>query len=418
MTNNRQAGSSNKKKPEMTKLFCILISALLIFTNIITAYAEEGSKIENLQIFGSEPMAHETDKGRNLLSCLAGWRQFIAAGLGYENFSDYWTDLLIRSLWPLHFSDIMNVEGQLNRTRYAVMAAFLRCDLERLKSVSKSYYRLEAELYFVRHYVDTSSGYIRHITKEGTSAREDFANKMVKYLFILKPAENEDDERSLYMGYFDMLAAKYSSRAEQYAHFSSDSLLQEVGAKFDELIDTFKSFKTLGSEMGKLGEETAQAVAEGATAVYKGVTALGAPANALSEISNWTLNRFKICPYGDAEKCKNIKELTKSTVEDVLGLLSDVKKAGERKTFEDVKVAVTQQQLQKTEDEDKGKMLSRYELLYGQVSGEGVAALMGRLDKLIAILGKGSHAEKIIGSFSLLDQLEKCADEVQGNVCM
>ena len=66
-------------------------------------------------------------------------------------------------------------------------------------------------------------------------------------------------------------------------------------------------------------------------------------------------------------------------------------------------------------------MLAKYELLYGQVNGEGINAVIGGMDKLLALLQGGRAADQnhdqIFGSLAPLQRLAVCAEMVRKNEC-
>lgn len=365
----------------------IIIIGILVLLLIPYAYA---LREENVQIFGAEPMATETDKGRSLLKCLAGYRQFVSAGIGYSDFTDYWRDFVIAVWSPMQFADIMNVQEQLNKSRYAVMAAFMRCDLDRLKSVTESYYRLDAELYFVRHFVDLSGGVIR--VKE----REEFVNDLLKYMWIMKPAENKEEEELKYEGYFDLFAAKYAGRAKQYRSFAEDPVYQELVAKLEEFQNVAKDFKKMGSEMGGLVNE---AIVEPVGNIIK------APADAL-----WKLiaGKFDACVETKDNRYCALGESHTGAPEKIFGD-TPIKNRSDRRTYDEVITAIQRQDEQKTEDIDEAHMLARYEMLYGQVGGEGIKEVTKKMDDLIN--------EILEASPTLLNRIEECAAHVNGEVC-
>lgn len=422
-------------------LALIVIAGILLSASLQVSYAQ--GRVENVEVYGVEGAAGEKDKGRSFLECLKGWRQFIAATSPFDpgNFDEYIKEIFYVS-WrsPALFADIVNIEEQVNRARYAVMAAFLRCDLNRLESVTEAYYRLEAELYYVRHSVDTSGGYIQK--------REDFANELADYLIVLKASGDPEKERAIYTGYFDLFKSKYRERAKIYADSSNDPIFAELGAKFDELIETFKSFKTLGSEMANLGKDVGKAVAEGATAVGGAVVApFENPGKALKDLASNINERFKICPStGHPDECITFTEALitggsivgktayevgvvvkdivvgaaktavgtgKAVKDKVVELFSSAAKSGAKITPQDVqKVAEEVAAVVGKENVDRADMLLRYELLYGQVGGAGVLALMARMDTLLGILGSGDE-----GSLQPLKQADRCAERVKNRVC-
>lgn len=406
------------------------LSLINAFAMRITAHAQT---VENFQTFGSEPNAAEKSKGKNLLGCLAGYSQFISATIGYEGFTDYWLDIWKGIRWPMYYSDIANVEQQMNKSRYEVMAAFMNCDVKRLKTVTDAYYRLEAELYFVRNFIDISAGTIRSRIDSGESTS--FAKKMVDYF------PNQD--MALFNGYFDLFSSKYADRAAKYRSYSEDPIFGSIIDKIGELVDAFKSFGKLGDEFGGLASDTGKALAEAGSST-------GAAYNNLSfgNVVNSVSNVFQICPdatnptwgcmsfadaiaRGAAKTWSTTKEVgsavgsaavgaLKATGRTIGGLIEGAKNlpdtiveavtsSGEKKTYEDIEKAIEKTGVMSAENAQKADMLTRYEVLYGQVSGEGVRDLTARIDKLYETIEKGS--------LPALNTFGQCVAKVQGNEC-
>lgn len=397
---------------------------------------------ENIQFFGSEPLAGEQDKGRGLLGCLDGWRQFLSAFIGYEGFVDYWRDIFVLSWkWPMYFADINNVEMQLNKSRYAVMSAFMRCDTDRLASVTQAYYKLEAELYFLRHFVDVSGGILNFQT-ESRGNRNRFRDEMLDYFVIRKESENPDQDKALFSGYFDQFDGKYAGRAEQYSGYGDDPIYSDISSKFDSLIKTFKDF---GHEAKELGGDVAQAGADalkaGKGALDAGVNAFEHPLSALGDIASDLNSRFQVCPSaGHPDECKTIDEVAKAAVSEAVedaqkfGKLSltlvggvvatpiGIGKASVEKIIDLVTeggTKVTPEEVAKITEElekvsatqlERADMLTRYELLYGQVGGDGVIAITNKMDQLMKILGPEESLPK-------LEKAAECAAFVQNSVC-
>lgn len=418
---------------KMKKIICaiILISILSPFASPVVRAQE------NIQFFGSEPLASEQDEGRNLLECLKGWRQFLSAFIGYEGFVDYWRDIFILSWkWPMYFADINNVEMQLNKSRYAVMSAFLRCDTNRLKSVTQAYYRLEAELYFLRHFVDVSGGFLNFKT-ESRGNRDEFRDEMLDFFALRKESSDPNQDKSLFMGYFDEFEGKYSGRAEQYAGYGDDPIYNDISSKFDDLIKTFKDF---GKESAALVGDVADTAVAAVEAGKKGVSALAHPINTLGALAMEAYKRFQICPSGDAADCKTLGEvvvnalregiegaktfgklsltlvggvvatpvaITTITVEKIVDALSG---SGIKATPDEVQQILSEVNEVAEAQAEQADMMARYELLYGQVAGDGIVELTNRMDILLGILGpKGSQPP--------LEKIAKCADYVQNAVC-
>lgn len=392
-------------------------SALSLRSSV--AHAEE---IDNIQTFGTNPGLDQS-KGRSLAACLAGWRQFLSALVGYEDFTDYWRDFF---LWPLHFSDVMNVTMQLNKARYKVMSTFLRCDIDNLKSATNSYYRLEAELYYVRHYVDTDGGYLNILT-DSPGSRQQFLNDMLDSLILRKNSDNPEADRQLFNGFFNIFVVRYKDRAKKYASFSNDPAYEELFEKWKELKKTFSSFDELGGELQALGNE---AVVEPLTAVADfAVSAVNDPVAALKSTGAAIANRFQACVEAEDDRYCN-GEIGDMSVDKLFGDVG--KDAGDflnrmrtKKTFEQVNVQINTQQAAKSADLDKAAMITRYEILYGQVGGDGVRDVVTRMDTLLEILGAqqkkpvagAAPAKPIANSLDALETVIKCAKTIDEREC-
>jgi len=376
---------------------------------IPSAYAQE---IDNVQVFGESSPALEENKDRQLFaSCLAGWRDFLSASTPQTDVSDYFRDFF---LWPSHYADVAAIQNQLNKSRYAVMAAFFRCDLERLKVVTEAYYRLEAELYFVRHYVQTDGDNL-HVLTENAAERQKFQKEMIDYFIVRKESPDPEKDRALFSGYFDLFAAKYGAKARTYGSFGNDPAYSQLVEKFNDLLDTLKSFSEPYEQLKALGNEAivepAQAIGRAAAAAYD------SPAGALIDLGKAIAQRFDACVETDDNRycLSDIGSSADRADEDPFSFL------GAPRTFTQVMISVRKKSVQRTDDVSKADMLKRYELLYGQLGGGGTRATLDRLDTLNAILGDGAPAKPgsaaIKGSLKPLQDIATCADNIVDKQC-
>lgn len=390
----------------MKKLFFIL-SFLLTCTlaYVLTAPVAPAVRAQTSpQFFEAEPLAKEQSKGRNLESCLSGWRQFISAGIGTQGFKDYWRDF---SLYPAHYADVILVEQQLNKARYAVMAAFLRCDLNKLKSVTNAYYKLEAKLYFVRHFVETSGGSVK-ILIENPAERQKVIDEVVNHILLFKKSQNPEEDRAIISGYFSTFETKYKERAKKYAQFGNDAVYSELGKKFDELIETFKSFGKINDDLQKEEEPIDKETEKNKET--KTPAHAGASKN-IKELAAAIAKRFDACATTEDERYCITGEDRKKTEDPFTPL--NVKSNTERKTFGEVMFLVEKRGVERTEDLDKAQMLAKYEILYGQVNGDGIIELTKKMDALLTILGPAKEE----GSIEPLNKLQQCAKHVNTNQC-
>lgn len=391
---------------------------IAIIVLIAGVFALAPARAQNEPFFGSQS---ELSKGRNVTTCTAGLRQFMSSAVGFEDLSDYWRDLF---LTPMHYADVAAIENHLNRTRYAVVSTFLRCDLEALSGLLPQYYKLEAELYYVRHYVDTSLGYL-HILTENKLERKKFSEDMIDYMLVRKNSQKIEEDMALFGGYFDVFEAKYRQRAKQYMSFGKDPIYEELLAKFGELIDTLKSFRELGGAVAGLGGDIKDAAADAATSIKNtAVSVYESPTNALKNFALEALSRFRSCPDTDSpEDCPD------AGLYKAAGDIADALKPnpGKKKSFEEAMVAISSQKRERVKLLDKAEMLARYEVLYGQVNGDGITEVLKTIDRLNTVLGKGQQPDKkakepeeqikIPGSLDPLGKMQQCAQLVLDREC-
>lgn len=415
------------------KIFRFVVILILVFLPL-GAVAQEG-EVESFEAQVEEKADEAAEK---LESCAAGWRAFLAAGVGYESFTDYVRDFF---LLPSHYADVRAVENQLNKARYAVMSAFLRCDTSRLKSATNAYYRLEAELYFLRHFVDTDGGFLR-ILSESPEERGKFVQEMTDFMILRKKSEDPEADRAIFSGYFNLFEGRYKERAKSYAGYGDDPIYSDLAAKFGELIETLKSFGELTDELGSLGEEAIvdplRAAADATVAAFQqpNKALLGILEAARSKIGaciETDDNRF--CTTGDSRNdSEHDPDLFSNDV------LPDIaspqfwdridqarQKAGGGLTYEQVNQAITAAQEKKFEDVSEVEMRTRYEVLYGYVSGDGVSKVIETMDELIFTLEEGRLADpnaptafgkkNIPGSLEPIGNFGKCVAQVRERVC-
>lgn len=374
-----------------TALAAILTAILSALLSVTLVYAQD------LQLptpfFGSQTLANEQSKGTNFASCAAGWYSFLSSTIGYQDGTDYWRDFI---LLPSHYVDVTNVENQLNKARYAVMARFMRCDLKQLDDAIKAYYKLEAELYFVRHYVTTEFG-LAHVRILDAGERRIFHDEYMQYF---------PKDEALFSGYFDQFAGKYEQRGKGYASFSADPAYQQLGDKVDGLIESLKSFGKLGNEIGALGSDIGKDIAGAAGAVADAATSVwNSPGPSLTALAQSIANRFQICPdTTDPANCQGIGDIIAGNPDKIVQKLSA---SPQKKTFSEVMVTITQQQRTRAEYLSQGELYARYELLYGKVAGEGNSELLNRVTTL----------NTTIKDLAPLRQVETCARTVEQREC-
>lgn len=140
------------------------------------------------------------------------WGTFISATLSYDDFSEYWKDILVRYNTNIcHYTDIDNLLRRLTTVRKQIRNAFYSCS--NTASLKKTYYELEAELFFLRKYVDADNGTFL------VNDDQKIINEMRDYFVINKGFFSDQEILDL----FDRFKARYQARLDAYENCEDPS---------------------------------------------------------------------------------------------------------------------------------------------------------------------------------------------------
>jgi len=188
----------------------IAVSSKSALANTPVAYAQ-GSKLWN-DSTGQQAICRGT----------RDWGTFISALIGYDDFIEYWKDIFVRYNANIcHYTDIDGLLKRLNAIRKQIREAFYACaDTNALKA---TYYKLEAELFFLRKYINTNNGQFLVVP-------EDKVQKELKNYFVLEKNYFSEQEIS---DLFNQFKAKYSTRLATYKN-CRDATWQNLMDKWNE----------------------------------------------------------------------------------------------------------------------------------------------------------------------------------------
>lgn len=419
------------KTSSAKKILAAVMLAILL-AGIAPASAAPAKAQENLQWYEMAPPGTQSSRGRNLLSCLKGWMDFLVAGIGYANWFDYIRDFILP---PLQQVDVLAVFNQTNRARYGVMSSFMRCDLTRLNSAVDAYYKAEAELYYLRHFAVVSGDRVRKLTD--TPAQKD---KMVQDMSDrVYPSQQTEEGRqgieTKMRAYFNEFETKYADRPRTYGDAGSDSIISQLADKWDEFVRTIKGLNSLGSEIAAAGRDVGRAGLEiGRAAVRAKEDWSKSPKKFIVDGLKAIGNKFEGCvetPGGRAcaaagGKVSNEGAFSGSEVEKLINMGKFIGNAikSEPNSFAAIAEIAQYAAYKKTEDLDKAQMLARYELLYGHIAGGGTKQMVYKLDNLKTLLENGGKDKldelgltNLPGSIPALNKLYTCANEVLNRTC-
>ncbi len=132
---------------------------------------------------------------------------FLSSVVSYDGFVEYWKDILVRYNSNIClYNDVDNILKQLTKARTQIRKAFYTCDTSAPK-LTNTYYKLEAELYFLRKYMNVEKDQITFASDKQVQ------NEMKDYFVLNKSFFSDEQVAKLYNSF----KAKYATHQEAYA---------------------------------------------------------------------------------------------------------------------------------------------------------------------------------------------------------
>lgn len=155
---------------------------------------------------------------------------FLSATISYDGFTEYWKDILGRYNTNIcQYKDIESLLLRITKVRQSLRQAFYVCaETQKLKD---TYYKLEAELFFLRKYIDTDYGTFKETNEQ--ELLKDFKDDFV----INKGYFTNDQVIEL----FDTFKQKYTQRLTTYRN-CKDASWQDLVDKWQEFKDSVMGF--------------------------------------------------------------------------------------------------------------------------------------------------------------------------------
>jgi hypothetical protein len=150
------------------------------------------------------------------------WGTFISALISYDDFTEYWKDIFVRYNANIcQYTDIDSLLTRINTARKQIREAFYVCaDTSKMKD---TYYRLEAELFYLRKYINTDNGTFYQVNDAQVQ-------KELKDYFVLNKGYFNDAQITQL---FNEFKTKYTTRLETYKN-CKDATWQNLLDKWNE----------------------------------------------------------------------------------------------------------------------------------------------------------------------------------------
>lgn len=236
----------------------VLIGLMLITAN---ASAQEGEADET-----TSDVATEVDGDQSLLRCAVkgeyDFSNFLDAVIFsdgfFEGVIEPWIDVVSRN--RCQAVDVQKLVRQQDKVREAVRAAYLNCDAEKIPALEKRHHQLTAEIYYVRHIVDSDAvanlpdDFMREKSMRALIITDrDKLYKDMKERYVSADFLSQEDFDELFL----RLETKYTDRVDSYI-LCEEGVWQEVEKRWD----SFKKYYTddlggiveFGEVIGKKGE--------------------------------------------------------------------------------------------------------------------------------------------------------------------
>lgn len=320
------------------------------------------------KVFAQEEVAPATGK-QLICNGSRDFSNFISLTLSPDGFLEYWKDIFVRyNNNVCQYEDIESLLRQMNQVREQIRKAFYAC--KDTKLLQKNYFRLEAEVYFLRHFINTGHG--NFILVDQQKVFQKLQNYFVHSQNILSEEELTTMVKDL--------TKKYTSKIKTYQECKDQT--------WDSLVKKWNQFKE-----SAVGLNPALKKAE--TSIEK----------KWDRMSNAPLNLGRDFITGFADISVNVLPAP-------LGLEQIGQKLLQNSpggfTFQDIEVARSLASREHSEQQLESQYMLEYQTLYFETSDEFNKGVLERLTNLNTI---------IRDSYSFQNQTIQCVKSINDKQC-
>lgn len=272
---------------KVSATLAVMMFGLVMFTNW-------GNGEESV----AQAQGNNSATGEQLL-CARDYSNFLVNGLDFdgEGFVDYWRDILvIYNTNYCQYSDIDNMLKRIDKARKQVRQAFYVCDKVTSAKVSADYYQMSAELYYLRHFVDTKESSNPKSSKAEKAQQVQpnagvhalFVNMFVKKLKYFDAATAET--------VFTAIQEKYNAKIDEYKN-CSDPNFTALKQKVTELIGTIETVKQMAKKFAEQVQQRWSAMEKRvakSSGIWKALTSPSSLGDFFSKIADVRVNNEPI----------------------------------------------------------------------------------------------------------------------------
>lgn len=340
------------------------------------------------------------------LFCKRDFGNFIVNGLDFdgEGFLDYWRDILvIYNSNYCQYMDIDSLHNRIDKARKQLRQAFYVCDDATVARVTAQYYQLSAELYYLRHFVDTAATPNPKSTDaekvQKVAARADIKAKFLQ-IFV---TEKRYFDRQTGEAEFLRLSQKYESKLETYRNCQDPNFAQLL-ERVNNLGKTFETVEQLGKRFAERTERRWSAMKKRVAENPGLITAFSADSSGdfFSRVVDFRVNNE---PAGESTVWEQISQTAK---ENAPFSYTTEQMAALPVNFNTVSADLDKITQRASDDNLDLIYMAEYDLKYRQVQGLG-------LDKLTVNLTNLKNTIK--ATFDPIDRLAVCTANIVGKQC-
>jgi hypothetical protein len=378
---------------------CSLGLALILVALIVNDFGDGQNVVQ------AQGLNNNASSGGQLF-CKRDFGNFITNGLDFdgEGFTDYWRDILvIYNANYCQFSDIDSLLNRIDKARKQIRQAFYVCDTNTTKKATAEYYQMSAELYYLRHFVDTTAAPNPKNTEEEKAQKVQLrADVKGKFMDTFVRKLNYFDQANAEL-IFEKIRTKYESKLESYRN-CTDPNYEQLLERVKSIGNTFKTIEQLGKKFAERTQKRFSAMEKRIAENPGLISAFNSDGlgDFMNRATSFRVNNEPVQNTTVWEQISNTaKENTPGTTGPTKALPPAISMDSISSDFKTIK------KRQEAADLDL-IYVSEYDLKYRQVSGAGLDKLRVNLDTL---------KETIISTFAPMDKVRICAANIVGKQC-
>jgi hypothetical protein len=340
------------------------------------------------------------------LFCKRDFSNFLTNGIDFdgEGFLEYWTDILVTyNSNYCRYQDIDSLLNQIDKARKQIRQAFYVCDNATSSRVAAQYNQLSAELYYLRHFVDTAATPNPKVS-DTEKAQKIIPNPDIRALFMKKfVTDKKYFDQPTGLAVFERISQKYASKLESYRN-CVDPNLEQLYQRIDNLKTNLGAATQLWNKFKERTKSRFSAMQKRIDANPGLISAFGA--SSVGDFFNRVVDlRINAEPVGETTVWEQITFAAKENAP--LSSNSNIA-SSQGITFNSVQADMSDIKA-RTDDGDMDlQYVSEYDLKYRQVQGIGLDKVRDNLDTLKDI---------IKNTFDPLDKVRICTANIVGKQC-